>query len=142
MGIFAYIFYKEKTVGKKTVKKNRQEGEIVPGDVYQGAPFVKRLVNEYPAKFPDVTSMDVLAILSDEEVYSRVSCLESDRQKVVDFRLDPFRWEVEIAYLRREMSIRKTRREAHEAWLKENASLVSEINENHFPDFEPTAYPA
>ena len=128
-------------MGKKTVKKNRQENEIVSSDVHENIPFVRKASSEYPVKFPDVTNMDVLAILSDEEVYSRVSHLESDRQKVIDHRLDPFRWEVEIAYLRREMSIRKTRREVHEIWLKENASLITEVNENDFPEFEPTAYP-
>ena len=128
-------------MGKKTVKKNRQENEIVSSDVHENIPFVRKASSEYPIKFPDVTNMDVLAILSDEEVYSRVSHLESDRQKVIDHRLDPFRWEVEIAYLRREMSIRKTRREVHEIWLKENASLITEVNENDFPEFEPTAYP-
>ncbi len=128
-------------MGKKPVKKNRHESEVVLSDIVDHVPFRKASSTEYPVKFPEVTNMDILAILSDEEVYSRVSHLESDRQKVVDFRLDPFRWEVEIAYLRREMGIRKTRREVHEIWMKENAALISEINENDFPEFEPSAYP-
>lgn len=74
--------------------------------------------------------MDEIAVFSDEELFSRVSSLENDRNKVVDSRFDPMLWEVEIAYLRREMGIRRQRREAHEVFLRENAHLLVEEDVN------------
>lgn len=80
----------------------------------------------YPVEVPQIVNMDDIARYLDDELYQKLTHLENDRNKVVDARLDPMLWEVEIAYLRREAGIRKTRRELHEAFLKEHAGLLSE----------------
>lgn len=95
--------------------------------------------NKYqcPVPVPQVVNVDDIAVFSDEELYARLTSMESDRTKVVESRFDPMLWEVEIAYLRREMGIRRQRREAHEAYMKDNAHLVTE--EDVIVDFDDTS---
>ncbi len=77
-----------------------------------------RVQRRYPVAFPEVANIDVLAIAQDEELVSRLRSLEDDRTKVLDAHLDPKLWEEEVAYLRREMQIRRSRREAHERYVR------------------------
>lgn len=67
---------------------------------------------------PDIVSVDVTAVISDDELVNRVRYLEDDRQRAVDANVDPKPWEEEISYLRREMQIRRGRREAHDNYVK------------------------
>jgi hypothetical protein len=64
--------------------------------------------------------------MMDEDVYGRLNALEADRVKVVESRLDARPWEEEIAYIRREIQLRRGRREAHEAFIREQARLFAE----------------
>ncbi len=82
------------------------------------------MMMECPVPVPNVINMDDIAILSDEELMSRMTNLENDRVKVIDSRFDPMLWEIEIAYYRREVGIRRQRRELHEIFLRENAHLL------------------
>ena len=83
-----------------------------------------------PVPVPSVVNMDEIAIFSDEELFARASSLENDRNKVIESRFDPMLWEIEIAYLRREMGIRRQRRDTHEAFLRDNAHLLVEEDVN------------
>lgn len=67
----------------------------------------------YDSVGPMITSIDDIALLSDEELTARVNRFESERTRT----RDPIPWEVEIAYFRREQQIRKRRSEAHAEWL-------------------------
>ena len=71
-----------------------------------------------PAPIPDVTAIDVLGITPDEELINRLRSLEESRQKVLDAHLDARLWEEEVAYIRRELQIRRSRRDAHEVYMK------------------------
>lgn len=71
---------------------------------------------------PEIVNIDVLALLSDEELIARLHVLEDDRTKVLEhegvFGTDPRPWEEEIAYVRRELQVRRIRREKHDRYLK------------------------
>lgn len=77
-----------------------------------------RAQRRYPVGFPEVANMDALGIISDEELVTRLRSLEDDRAKVLDAHLDPRLWEDEVAYVRREMQVRRTRRETHERYVR------------------------
>ena len=81
--------------------------------------------------------MDELAIALDDELFSRLNNLENDRLKVIEARFDPTPWEIEIAYLRREVQLRKVRRELHEQYLAEHATLFPDQD---FVEFDDSKY--
>ena len=113
-------------MSKKT-KKQVNNAEIqVDEHFYQQPRFVGFDNIRYPVDVPQVINMDEIARYLDDDLYQKITHLENDRNKVVDARMDPSLWEIEIAYLRREAGIRKSRRELHEIFLKENAGLISE----------------
>ena len=66
---------------------------------------------------PDRVSSDIIALFSDEALYDRLRTYETERATVVssegDWSSDSTPWEVELAYLRRESSLRATRHELH-----------------------------
>ena len=99
-------------------KKKRQQGFHQNDTQYTYA--------QCPVAVPDAVNMDETALISDEELFSRLTQLESDRLKAIDSNFDPYLREIEIAYLRRESQIRRLRREAHEAYLYENAAFLAE----------------
>lgn len=63
--------------------------------------------------------MDELATAPDEELINRFRSLEEERQKVIESGLDPRPWEDEVAYVRRELHVRRTRREAHDRYVRQ-----------------------
>lgn len=74
---------------------------------------------------PQITNIDELAVMTDEELVARASRFESERNR----SYDSYPWEVEIAYIRREQQIRKTRAQAHADWLTSQpaGSLEEEV---------------
>ena len=62
---------------------------------------------------PEIYSMDDIAYTSDEAIHDRIDRLESERNRLTGAGRDPYLWEVEIAYLRREDIIRNDREHAH-----------------------------
>lgn len=62
---------------------------------------------------PDVSNMDDLSTMLDNELVQRWRALDEDRQRALEQGVSPQPWEVEIAYVRREQQIRRERREAH-----------------------------
>jgi len=74
---------------------------------------------KYPLPFPEVANMDDVGYYPDDVLNDKISRLESERARLVDMKFDPHRWEVELAYLRREQQIRTVRMERHEAYMRE-----------------------
>ena len=69
-------------------------------------------------ELPDVLNMDDIGYASDEAIIDRVRCLEVERNRVLDMRYDAQPWEVELAYLEREVQLRKTRSQKHDEFLR------------------------
>lgn len=127
-------------LSKKNSKKNREDIDFVeqPLQVENEEVFVRpRRGMNYPINPPVPMNMDDIAIMSDEEVFARAGSLENDRAKIVDHRLDPTPWEVEIAYYRREQGIRRVRRELHESFVKDNAEFYAALEEETNAVFHP-----
>jgi hypothetical protein len=79
---------------------------------------------------PEVLNMDVMATMLDEDLVKRLCSLEDDRMKVLGSCDDSQSWEVELAYVRRELQIRRERRAAHERYVRliEREHSESEAN--------------
>lgn len=75
---------------------------------------------------PDVYNMDMIAYMSDDEIGSLVSKLESERNHVLNRGQDPYSWEVEISYFRREQQLRKIRADRHTEYLSAQRHFNSE----------------
>ena len=119
-------------------KKNRQSQNVVNNNFqeeYHTSPRESAVRGQYPVNPPRPTNMDELAVCADDQLYSMSQQFESERQKVLEARLDPYFWEVELAYLRRELGFRRQRREAHEAYVQKNAALFQE-EEFFLPEYE------
>jgi hypothetical protein len=85
----------------------------------------------YPINPPQQLTFDELALLSDEDLVSNGRQLEQEREVILEARMDPRPWEEEIAYIRREQQIRRTRRDTHAAWWADqygNAPGSTELN--------------
>ena len=119
---------------KKRNNTNQVQQNNFDSYEYEYVPVTQHSQPNYPVPVPEVVNMDVTALLLDDELYSKLNLLESDRLKVLDARLDPLLWEVEIAYLRREIGIRKLRREAHEKYLQEVIAMYPEEEIVEFDD--------
>lgn len=65
-----------------------------------------------PRRLP-VVHMDTMAITPDVELIGRLTVLEDEKERVSE----PRPWEEEIAYIKRELQIRRSRREAHTAYV-------------------------
>jgi hypothetical protein len=75
----------------------------------------KRNIN---IEMPEVLNMDDIGYASDEAIIDRVRHLEVERNRVLDMRYDAQPWEVELAYLEREVQLRKTRSQKHDEFLR------------------------
>lgn len=104
------------------MQKNRQRS---PQPATQGRPQ-----RRYPVAVPDVVNMDATAITPDAELIERLRSLEEGRGKVLDAHLDPRLWEEEVAYVRRELQVRRSRREAHDRYIKQLEQEYAESERN------------
>ena len=77
-------------------------------------------INQYPVDFPEIVDMDALAYAVDEDLKQRNYTLSMERDQVLRAGLDPVKWEVELAYVYREMGIRESRRITHDRYLRSN----------------------
>lgn len=73
---------------------------------------------KYPVAIPDIIDFDALSIMLDEDLNSHIMALEDARDQVSISNLDPQQWEIEVAYARREQQLRRTRKIAHEQYLR------------------------
>lgn len=74
--------------------------------------------NAVPQPIP--VSMDVLAMYSDSEINARAEVIESDMLRATNSGMDPYPWQVELAYLQREYDIRRARVATHDRYLRVN----------------------
>ena len=84
----------------------------------------------FPA--PEIVCMDDIGYYSDDLLHERMTRLESEKNRVVEARLDTTLWEVELAYLQREKQIRQTRLEKHEAYMRDFVARGGEVYDNAF----------
>lgn len=96
---------------------------------------------------PVVLNMDELAMFTDDILLEKLQTLEAERDRVLEARQDPRLWEIEAAYIRREMQLRRTRhiqhneylqqldREAQEAAALENKYPVADLDNSAFMFF-------
>ena len=77
---------------------------------------------------PMIINMDDLSYASDQDIDNRKSNLDTERMQAIHQGYDPYLWEVELAYVDRELTIRDTRRKAHEIYVKNNPDLVDSFN--------------
>ena len=94
------------------------------------------------SNLPEVVSVDVLNTMQDEDLIDHLRVMEGGLSKAESTgRSDPRAWQEEIAYIRREQQIRRTRRDAHaEITRKEIAEF--DALEARLPagDFDTTAF--
>lgn len=131
-------------MSKKNKKSHVSIDENIQEEVvYSVATTYRRSIPKYPVDFPEKTSMDVIARYLDDELYSHITKFETDRTKVMDARLDPSPWEIELAYLRREANIRRVRRDLHEIFLRDNSQVATEeefiFDDDTDVEFSPVA---
>lgn len=68
---------------------------------------------------PDVVSIDVLGAMLDDDLVLRLRALENGHNEAFSDAYASLRpWEEEIAYVRREQHIRRSRRDAHSDYIK------------------------
>lgn len=83
---------------------------------------------------PYVVDMDALAYASDDDLRERFGYLNSTRDQALRMGVDPYLWEVELAYVQRENGIRESRRLAHEKYVRLNPQEFDTYDNNF--DFE------
>ena len=94
--------------------------------------------------FPQVTCMDALASMGDDEMQDMYRRLDSERLQVIASNSSPVPWEEELAYLIREAEIRRERRSAHQKYcntLQEESRRFFEYDEQ-LPEYVPTTPPS
>ena len=116
------------------MQKNRKRSEGSLG--YEGRP-----TRRYPVPTPEVVSSDVLGAMLDEDLVVRLRALDDDKGKVYESHLDTRPWEEEIAYIRREQQIRRTRRDTHSEYVRKAEDEFARI-EASLPagDFDNSAF--
>lgn len=85
----------------------------------RGTPAQVRPSRRYPVNQPSLVDIDTLGAMQDDELVARFRAVDDDRLKVVNAGLDARPWEEELAYARREMQIRRSRREAHDRYVRQ-----------------------
>ena len=80
-------------------------------------------VNDRPRRrgatsnLPEVINIDVLGVMLDEDLITRLRSLEDDKNQAYENHQDLKPWEEEIAYIRREQQVRRTRRDKHSEFV-------------------------
>lgn len=74
---------------------------------------------ELTVALPQVINMDDIAVMTDDALLERLRGLEADRDKVMEEKYETRLWEVEAAYVRRELQLRRTRHNLHDNYLHE-----------------------
>ena len=79
--------------------------------------------------------MDEVAIQTDDVLIDRLRQLEAEKEYILQERGDTRPWETEICYVRRELGLRRTRHQLHDAYLKELEREAAELLalENQYP---------
>lgn len=116
------------------MQKNRKRSEAQNG-------YETRAPRRSAVTLPDVVNIDDLGVMLDEDLILRLRALEDARGKALEAHVDPRPWEEELAYVRREQQIRRTRRESHSEYVRKAEEEFARI-EALLPagDFDNTAF--
>lgn len=84
---------------------------------------------------PSISNMDDIAVLTDDALLEQLRLLEIEKEKAQSNNIDSKPWETEIAYHRREVQLRRQRREEHDSYLKglETEAAEAQRLENTYP---------
>jgi len=94
----------------------------------------------YPIPVPLQANVDELGIALEEDLFASLRSLEEGRQKVIDVHMDPRPWEEELAYVKRELQMRKIRREAHSKYLDMTDDYSESEANLPFADLDNSAF--
>lgn len=81
-------------------------------------------------ELPESVNMDVLAYCNDEELENHINFLNSERDRAINFNVDPRPWEEEICYAQRELRMRNVRRFMHDKYVRSNPETYHAFSEN------------
>lgn len=83
----------------------------------------------------EMMTFDQLGTVTDDELYERLRNLEANKDLIVQAHCNPRRWEEEICYVRREIQIRRNRREQHTAFVERTSREIAnnQAAEKHLP---------
>ncbi len=90
----------------------------------EGSGFEGRHSRKATFSLPEIVTIDALATMPDEDLIGRLRALEEEKSKAYEAHVDVRSWEEEIAYIRREQQIRRTRRDAQ---MEYNRKVESEF---------------
>jgi len=117
-------------------KKNKKVSVDISDVVAVESDNVKK---EWPVAFskskksvgPTVINMDDIAVMLDDELYQRFNMLNSSLAKAHD----KYVWEIELAYVQREIGIRRDRRSAHEKYVStlQRYDFARQVDERNLP---------
>jgi len=79
-------------------------------------------------QIPQIYTVDALAEMGDGELYERGAMLHADMKQAVKYGVSPRPWEIELAYVQRELDIRKTRK----IWCAEHPEVMTSQEEVYF----------
>ena len=77
---------------------------------------------------PALVCSDDLAVMLDDELFAMQKRLEAERQFLLVKNDDATLWEIELCYVKRELSIRETRSNMHKAYL----NTTNQLQNNHY----------
>lgn len=79
-------------------------------------------------ELPAIVNMDDLAVMHDDELYVRARGLDADRWSAISAGASPYDWEVEMAYVCRELQLRHERHNQHMEYLAEVQKNGGEVD--------------
>lgn len=94
-----------------------------------------------PIEAPEVVNMDVLGTMLEEELINRFMTLQETCERAAVRGYDTRKWDIEMAYVKREMQVRRHRREEHDRWCRacerefeaqERAAPVADLDNTNF----------
>jgi hypothetical protein len=90
---------------------------------------------------PEMVTIDVLSTMLDEDLVVRLRALDDSRGQIYESHMDMRPWEEEIAYVRREQQIRRTRRDTHSDYVRKSEDEFNRL-EAVLPagDFDNSAF--
>lgn len=84
------------------------------------------------ASVVEVRSIDELAAFSDEELSQRLGFMNGEAQRRHESQAVPF--EIEMAYVLREMDIRRTRKARHREFV--DSLRMEQVDESKLPEYQ------
>lgn len=79
-------------------------------------------------ELPTMVNMDDLAVMHDDELYARARGLDADRWSAISAGASPYDWEVEMAYVCRELQMRHERHNRHMEYIAEVQKNGGEVD--------------